>query len=128
MLCSARQEMALLQMSKDHDRIITVGTLKGAHNKREGKDVKDGGVRAEDSHWSSFYRHGQHEKGYHHHKSQTDGDYMYTKRKDEYSRFDSYDGLALSDAFLGNYYSQVSMSLTPLKKLNINGALSLKGS
>lgn len=100
------KEMALLQMSKDHDRIITVGTLKGAHNKREGKDVKDGGVRAEDSHWSSFYRHGQDEKGYHHHKSQTDGDYMYTKRKDEYSRFDSYDGLALSDAFLGNYYSQ----------------------
>ncbi|XP_077098171.1 desmoglein-2-like protein [Siphateles boraxobius] len=101
------KEMPLLHMSKEHDGIITVDTLRGAHNKRsDGKYGKDGGVRAEGSHLSSFNQYDLHDKSYYHHKSQTDGDYMYTKRKDEYSRFNTYDGLALSDSFLGNYYSQ----------------------
>lgn len=113
MLCSALQKMAFLQMTKGHDDIITLGPLKGAHTGNVGKD---GGGRAEGSHWSSFHQYDQHDKAYHHHKSQTDGDYMHTKRKDIYSRFDNYDGLALSGAFLGNYYSQVSMSFIQLKK------------
>lgn len=116
MLCSALQKMAFLQMTKGHDDIITLGPLKGAHTGNVGKNGKDGGGRAEGSHWSSFHQYDQHDKAYHHHKSQTDGDYMHTKRKDIYSRFDNYDGLALSGAFLGNYYSQVSMSFIQLRK------------
>ncbi|KAK7158498.1 hypothetical protein R3I94_004963 [Phoxinus phoxinus] len=103
------KEMTLLQMSKDRNDFITVDSLKGGHKWSEGKDGRDGGVRGEGFHWSSFYQYDQDDKANHHHhqhKSQTDGDYMYTKRKDEYSRFDAYGGLALPDAFLGNYYSQ----------------------
>jgi len=127
MLCSAPQKMALLQMSKERDDIINVDTFGGAHKGSEGTAGKHhGGVRADGSHWSSFYQYDQRDGAYHHHKSQTNGDYMYTKRKDEYSRFDGYDGLALSDAFLGNYYSQVSMRFTQLLRIEFKEVMTNK--
>ncbi|KAK9979960.1 hypothetical protein ABG768_013362 [Culter alburnus] len=98
--------MPLLQMSKEHDdcKLSYVDALKAAQRRSDA--VKFGAERAKGAHWSSFYHYDQHDDAYHHHKSQTDGMYMHAKRKEEHSRFDTYDGLALSDAFLGNYYSQ----------------------
>lgn len=125
---SAPQGMPLLQMSKEHDdcKLSYVDALKAAQRRSDA--VKFGAERAKGAHWSSFYHYDQHDDAYHHHKSQTDGMYMHAKRKEEHSRFDTYDGLALSDAFLGNYYSQVSINFTQLKNLNINAALSSKES
>ncbi|XP_051738655.1 desmoglein-2-like [Ctenopharyngodon idella] len=90
----------LLPVSKGHDssKLSNVDA-------RKRIDVKVGAVRAEGSHWSYFDQDDWHNDANHHHKSQIDG-YMHAKRKEEVSRFDTYDGLALSDAFLGNYYSQ----------------------
>ncbi|XP_051738561.1 desmoglein-2-like isoform X2 [Ctenopharyngodon idella] len=90
----------LLPVSKVHNssKLSTVDA-------RKRIDVKVGAVRAEGSHWSFFYQNDWHNDANHHHKSQIDG-YVHAKRKEEVSRFDTYDGLALSDAFLGNYYSQ----------------------
>lgn len=48
---------------------------------------------------------------------------MYAQRKDEHSRFENYnafDGLALSDAFLGNYYSQKSSHVAQKQALGDN--------
>lgn len=119
---SAPQGIPLLPVSKGHDssKLSNVDA-------RKRIDVKVGAVRAEGSHWSYFDQDDWHNDANHHHKSQIDG-YMHAKRKEEVSRFDTYDGLALSDAFLGNYYSQVSINFTQLKNLNINATLSSKES
>ncbi len=106
--------MAFLQMSKEleDNKRGNVGAVGGAH---VWGGVKDGGVGAEGSHWTSFYD--QHDSAYHHHMNQIDGRYGYGQRTEEHSRFKDYmfDGLALSDAFLCNYYSQVSISFTQHK-------------
>ncbi|XP_059418855.1 desmoglein-2-like protein isoform X2 [Carassius carassius] len=99
--------------------------------------VKDGGFGAENSHGSSFCQYDQHESAHYHHRNQTDGQYMFGQRKDEHSRFEDYtfDGLALSDAFLGNYYSQKASHLAKkqdkrdyLKVYDYEGQESFKGS
>lgn len=110
MLYSVPQDMALLQMSTNLDNVKrgNVGAVGGG---QMWGGSKDGGFgRGEGSHWTSVYD--QHDSAYHHQKYQTDGRYMYGQRKDEHSRFEDYtfDGLALSDAFLSNYYAQVSIS------------------
>ncbi|XP_026062831.1 desmoglein-2-like protein isoform X3 [Carassius auratus] len=125
------QEMALLKISKEveeHNR-GNVGAVGGAQT---WGGVKDGGCGAEGSHWTSFYD--QRDSAYHH---QTDGRYVCGIRKEEHSRFEDYmfDGLALSDGFLGNYYSQKVSNLTKkqdtgdsLKIYNYEGQESYKGS
>ncbi|XP_050959070.1 desmoglein-2 [Labeo rohita] len=100
------KDMALLQMSTNLDNVKrgNVGAVGGG---QMWGGSKDGGFgRGEGSHWTSVYD--QHDSAYHHQKYQTDGRYMYGQRKDEHSRFEDYtfDGLALSDAFLSNYYAQ----------------------
>ncbi|XP_067308337.1 desmoglein-2-like protein isoform X2 [Pseudorasbora parva] len=99
------KEMALLQITKGHDdnALIIKEGVRGPHKWSYGKG---GVVITEDSNWSSFNQYDQHDKGQYHHESQTDGRYIYGMRKEEYGRFDTYDGLALSDAYLYNYYSQ----------------------
>uniref|UniRef100_A0A672KC28 Cadherin domain-containing protein n=1 Tax=Sinocyclocheilus grahami TaxID=75366 RepID=A0A672KC28_SINGR len=87
--------------------------------------VKDGGCGAEGSHWTSFYD--QHDSAYLH---QNDGWYVSGQRKGEHSRFEDnmFDGLALSDAFLGNYYSQKQDIGESLKIYDYEGQESYKGS
>ncbi|NP_001410785.1 desmoglein-2-like protein precursor [Danio rerio] len=113
--------MALLHMSKDENTRTNVGTVGGAQKQSDGKD---GAVTAGGSHWSTFYHYDQfNNNAYHHHRDRTDGDFMYAQRKDEHSRFENYnafDGLALSDAFLGNYYSQKSSHVAQKQALGDN--------
>ncbi|XP_051738528.1 desmoglein-2-like protein isoform X1 [Ctenopharyngodon idella] len=90
----------LLPVSKGHD-----GSNLSNVNAQKRIDAKFGAVKADGSHWSSFNQGDWHIDAHDHQKSQID-EYMYAKRKEELSRFDTSDGLALSDAFLGNYYSQ----------------------
>uniref|UniRef100_A0A8C1C278 Cadherin domain-containing protein n=1 Tax=Cyprinus carpio carpio TaxID=630221 RepID=A0A8C1C278_CYPCA len=128
--------MALLQMSQQlgESKYRHVDAVGGA---RMWGVVKDGGFGAESSHWTSFCQYDQHESAHHHHRNQTDGRYKYGQRKDEHSRFENYtfDGLALSDAFLGNYYSQKASHVAKkqdkgdsLKVYNYEGQESYKGS
>ncbi|XP_016320049.1 desmoglein-2-like [Sinocyclocheilus anshuiensis] len=128
--------MALLRMSKqlDDSKYSHVDAEGGA---RMWGEVKDGGFRAEGSHWTSFYQYDQHESAHHHHRNQTAGRYKSGQRKDEHSRFEDYtfDGLALSDAFLGNYYSQKASHVAKkqdkgdnLKVYDYEGEESYKGS
>lgn len=104
--------MALLRLSNelDDNKHSNIGAVGGAQLWGE---VKDGGVGAEGSHWAAFYD----DSAFHHHRNQIDGRYWYGQRTEEHSRFEDYrfDGLALSDAFLGNYFSQVSISFTQHK-------------
>ncbi|XP_073705393.1 desmoglein-2-like protein [Garra rufa] len=115
------KDVALLQMSTDLDdnKLSNVDAVGGG---QKWGGVKDGGFgRGEGSHWTSV--HDQHDSAYHHHKIQTDGRYIYGQITDERSRFEDYtfDGLALSDAFLSNYYSQKASHVA--KKQNMGESL-----
>ncbi len=94
--------MALLQLSKELE-----------DNKRRDMDAVGGGQQ-----WDGVGAEGlfydQHDSGFYYDRNQIDGRYGYGQRKEEHSRFEDYrfDGLGLSDAFLANYYSQVSISFT----------------
>ncbi|KAK2901439.1 hypothetical protein Q8A67_009554 [Cirrhinus molitorella] len=102
------KDVAFLQMPTDLDNIKlgNVGAVGMGQMWGGGKDGGFGG--GEGSHWTSFYD--QRDSAYHHHRKQTDGRYMYGQGKEQQSRFEDYtfDGLALSDAFLSHYYSQKS--------------------
>uniref|UniRef100_A0A9J8CUN4 Cadherin domain-containing protein n=1 Tax=Cyprinus carpio carpio TaxID=630221 RepID=A0A9J8CUN4_CYPCA len=96
------KEMAVLKISKELED-IQHGHGGGLGGGQIWGGVKDGIYGAEGSYWTSFHDH--YDSAYHH---QTDGRYVFGQRKEEHSRLEDYmfDGLALSDAFLGNYYSQ----------------------
>uniref|UniRef100_A0A8C2I1C4 Cadherin domain-containing protein n=1 Tax=Cyprinus carpio TaxID=7962 RepID=A0A8C2I1C4_CYPCA len=116
------KEMAVLKISKELED-IQHGHGGGLGGGQIWGGVKDGIYGAEGSYWTSFHDH--YDSAYHH---QTDGRYVFGQRKEEHSRLEDYmfDGLALSDAFLGNYYSQVSISFTHLKIYNYEGQESYK--
>ncbi|XP_026053491.1 desmoglein-2-like isoform X1 [Carassius auratus] len=134
MVCN--MAIANLQMSKQ------LGKRKNSHADGVGGacmwgGVKDGGFGAENSHWSSFCQYDQHESAAYHHRNQTDRQYIFGQRKDEHSRSEDYtfDGLALSDAFLGNYFFQKASHLANkqdkrdnLKVYDYEGQESFKGS
>ncbi len=99
--------MALLQLSKELE-----------DNKRRDMDAVGGrqqwgGVGADVGVGDGLI-YDQHDSGFYYDRNQIDWRYGYGQRKEEHSRFKDYrfDGLALSDAFLANYYSQVSISFT----------------
>ncbi|XP_016147678.1 desmoglein-2-like [Sinocyclocheilus grahami] len=113
------KDMAILKISKEleDNKRGNVGAVGGA---KIWGGVKDGGCGAEGSHWTSFYD--QHDSAYLH---QNDGWYVSGQRKGEHSRFEDnmFDGLALSDAFLGNYYSQKASHVA--KKQDIGESLKI---
>lgn len=109
------QEMALLQMSKtmDEQKSSNMGAVGGT---QKMSDAVDAAVVD----WSSFHQYDRHGNAYHHHIHQLDDELLYAHRRDEHTnaRFKEhsiYEGLALSDAFLASYYSNVSISFMRLK-------------
>ncbi len=99
--------MALLQMSKELE-----GNKCGIMGAVGGGQLW-GGVGADVGVGDGLF-YDQHDSGFYYDRNQIDGRYGYGQRTEEHSRFENYrfDGLALSDAFLANYYSQVSISFT----------------
>lgn len=108
--------MALLEMSKtiDEHKSNTVEVVRGRQEK-----ISDA-VDAERLDWSSFHQYDRRGNVYHHHTHQFDAEQMYTRRRDEqmiasFKEHNIYEGLALSEAFLASYYSNVSITFIQLK-------------
>ncbi|XP_073727823.1 desmoglein-2-like protein isoform X2 [Misgurnus anguillicaudatus] len=105
------KEMDLLEISKqmEKQKVSNVGAVSGGQTMIDGVDgaVVD---------WSSFHQYDMHGNAYHHHIHQFDRNLMYAQNTDEqiYTRFkghDAYEGLAVSDAFLDDYYSHKARSV-----------------